>query len=112
MIIEGIKTRRAAVKFEDLPMEEDLVLRYEVHFCLCCLRWTHRIYRFRYFFGLNATCVLLANDLARGWVFWWRADAHDDDHPHAVQKRALALPERQDSLAVSSVSIMLRIDRV
>ena len=55
---------------------------------------------------------LLANDLARGWFFWWRADAHEDDPRHAVQKRALALPERQDSLGASVVSMLLRIDCV
>ena len=55
---------------------------------------------------------MLANYLARGWFFWWRADAHEDDPRHAVQKRALALPERQDSLGATVVSMLLRIDCV
>ena len=109
MIVEGITTRRAAVKFEELPMQEDLVLRYEVHFCFWCSCST---VRFKYFCALNSYFVLFASGLARGWFFFWRGDAHDDEHPHVAQTRALALPERKDSLGAAVVSILLRIDCV
>ena len=55
---------------------------------------------------------MFASGLARGWFFWWRGDAHDDEHPHVVQTRALALPERTDSPGALVVSILLRIDCV
>ena len=73
-----------------------------------CVRFTVCIY----FRALNSHFVLFASGLARGWFFWWRGDAHDGEHPHVVQTRALALPERKNSLGAAVVSILLRIDCV